>query len=153
MYLTKARVLFVRKVSFKIKMDSQIVSAVDLGNTTIKLECLIVNLIATLDHTSHLTKLRVLFVRKVNGKIKMESQIVLVVEKENIMIKRNARQRLIARIVERENTMIKRNAWQKLIVNLIAMPDRTSYLTKVRVLFVRKVSGKIKMDGQIVSAV
>ena len=49
--------------------------------------------------------------------------------------------------------MIKRNAQQRLIANLIAMPDHTLYLTKVRVSFVRKVSGKIKMDSQIAKIV
>ena len=93
----------------------------------------------------------------------VEQQLVMLVELENIMIKLNARQRLIAKIVELENTMIKlesliakfaelantmtkRNARQSLIANLIATLDHTSHLTKLYVLFVRKVSGKIKMD-------
>ena len=49
--------------------------------------------------------------------------------------------------------MIKRNAQQSLIANLIATPDHTSHLTKVRVSFVRKVNGKIKMDSQVVTVV
>jgi len=52
-----------------------------------------------------------------------------------------------------ENTMTKRDAQQKLIANLIATPDRTLQLTKVRVSFARKVSGKIKMGSQIVKIV
>ena len=55
---------------------------------------------------------------------------------------------MIAKIVGLEHIMIKRNAQQNLIVNLIATLDHTSHLTKVHVLFVRKVSGKIKMDNQ-----
>ena len=66
------------------------------------------------------------------------------------MNKRNARQNLIARVVELDSTMIKQ---QSLIANLIAMPDHTSHLTKAHVLFVRKVSGKIKIDSQIVKVV
>ena len=89
--------------------------------------------------------------RKVSGKIKMDSQIANIVELGNTMIKQH--RLLIAKIVELENTMIKRNAQQKLIVNLIAMPDHTLHLTKVHVLFVRKVSGKIKMDSQIANIV
>ena len=101
-FLTKLRVSFVRKVSGKIKMDSQIV-----------------NLIAMLDHTLHLTKVHVSFVRKVNGKIKMDSQIALAVELVNTMIKRTAQQRLIAKIVEPVNTMTERNAQQRLIVIIV----------------------------------
>ena len=76
--------------------------------------------------------------------------IAKIVERENTTTKRNLQQRLIAKIVELGNTMIKRNARQRLIANLIATPDHTLYLTKVRVSFVRKVSGKIKMGSQIV---
>ena len=54
--------------------------------------------IATLDRTLHLTKVHVLFVRKVSGKIKMDSQIVMIVRSENTMIKRKAQQRRIAKI-------------------------------------------------------
>ena len=50
---------------------------------------MIVNLIAMPDRTSHLTKVRVSFVKKVSGKIKVDSQVVTVVERENIMIKLN----------------------------------------------------------------
>ena len=79
--------------------------------------------------------------------------IAKIVARENTMIKRNARQRLIAKIVELVNTMTFRDAQQRLIVNLIASPDHTLHLTKLRVSFVRKVSGKIKMDSQVVIVV
>ena len=130
MYLTKVHVLFVRKVSGKIKMDSQIAKIVELGNTMIKRNAqqrLIVKLIATLDHTLYLTKVRVLFVRKVSGKIKMDSQLVAVVKLENITIKRNAQQKLIAKIVERENTMIK---LEKLIVKLVRLVKNQQMIKK-----------------------
>ena len=98
-----------------------IANIVELENTMIKhneQQNLIVNQIATLDHTLYLIKVGVLFARKVSGKIKMDSQIVSAVE-------------LV-------NTMIKRNAQQSLLANLIATPDRTLQLTKVRVSFARK---------------
>ena len=59
---------------------------------------MIANLIATPGHTLYLTKVRVSFVRKVSGKIKMERQIVLVVEVENTTIKQKARQSLIVKV-------------------------------------------------------
>ena len=37
----------------------------------------------------------------------VEQQLVIIVDLENIMIKRNAQQRLVAKIVKRENTMTK----------------------------------------------
>ena len=82
-------------------MDSsrQIVTVVKLENTTTKRNKVIVNLIATLDHTLHLTKVHASFVRKVSGKIKMDSQIVIVVRLGNTMIKRNAQQSLIVIVV------------------------------------------------------
>ena len=85
-----------------------------------------------------------------NTMIKLEKLIAKIVERENTMIKRNAQQRLIAKTVELENIATK---MESLIVNLIAMPDHTLYLTKVRVSFVRKVSGKVKMDSQIAKIV
>ena len=75
--------------------------------------------------------------------ILVEPQLVMLVRLVNTMIKL---ERLIAKSVETENTMIKYNAQQNMIVNLIAKPDHTLHLTKVPVSFVRKVSGKIKMD-------
>ena len=69
------------------------------------------------------------------------------------MIKRNAQQRLIVKFVELANTTTKYNAQQNPLANLIATPDHTSHLTKVHVSFVRKVSGKIKIDSQIAQPV
>ena len=94
-----------------------IAKIVKVENTMIKLlVCQIVNLIATLDHTSHLTKLHVSFVRKVSGKIKMDNQIVKIVAKENTMIKWNAQQRLIAKIVDLESTTTKQ---QRMIAKIV----------------------------------
>ena len=45
MYLTKVRVSFVREAGGKIKIASQIVLVVDLENTTIKVERLIVKVV------------------------------------------------------------------------------------------------------------
>jgi hypothetical protein len=122
-----------------IKRNAQqrlIAKIVDLGNTMIK--------------RNAQQRLIAKIVELGNTMIKLERLIAKIVERENTMIKRNAQQRLIAKIVELENIMIKRD---KMIVKLIATLDHTLYLTKVRVLFVRKVSGKIKMDSQLVAVV
>jgi len=88
-------------------------------------------------------------VRLESIKIRLRRVIAKLVKRENTMIKRNVRQSLIVKLVELANTTTKHNAQQNLLANLIATPDHTSHLTKVHVSFVRKVSGKIKIDSQI----
>ena len=72
--------------------------------------------------------------RKVSGKIKMGSQIVIIVQRENTMIKRSARQSLIAKIVGLDNTMIKLN---RLIVKAVVPGHIQKYLEAQRVLHVQ----------------
>ena len=92
-----------------IKLERLIATFVELANTTTKYNAqqnLLANLIATPDHTSHLTKVHVSFVRKVSGKIKINSQCAQPVELENITIKRNEQQNPIAKSVALENTTV-----------------------------------------------
>ena len=72
--------------------------------------------------------------RKVSGKIKMDSQIVFIVQQENIMIKRSAPQSLIAKIVELDNTMIKLN---RLVAKAVVLVHIQKYLEAQRVLHVQ----------------
>ena len=83
-------------------------------------------------------------------KIRQASHPANHVQLECIKIRRGG---VIARVVELGNTMAKRNARQRLIVNLIATLDCTLCLTKVYVSFVRKVSGKIRVDSHIVNLI
>ena len=78
-------------------VEQQLAMLVQLGNTMIKLERLIVKLIATLDHTLYLTKVHVSFVRKVSGKVKMDSQIAKIVDLGNTMIQLESQQRARSR--------------------------------------------------------
>jgi len=130
-----------------------IAKTVVVESTTIKLERLIAKIVErgnTMIKRNAQQRLSAKIVELGNTMIKLERLSAKIVELGNIMIKLK---RLIAKNVELENTTIKRNAQQRLIVKLIATPDHTFYLTKLRVSFVRKVSGKIKMERQIVKIV
>ena len=115
-----------------IKLERLIAKFVELANTITKHNAQqnpLANLIATPDHTSHLTKVHVSFVRKVSGKIKIDSQIAQPVTLENITSKRNEQQNPTANIVTLENTTVlmirqrKTNMTRKLIASH-APPDK-----------------------------
>ena len=81
----------------------------ELENTTTKRKAQlrwIAKMIATLDRTLHLTKVRVSFARKASGKIKMDSQIVTIVRPENTMTKRKAQKSLIVTIATLDLTLL-----------------------------------------------